>query len=257
MPRFSTNLSFMFDKVPFLDRFEAAAKAGFKAVEFLSPLDHGIEDIRARLKGNGLELDLFNAAIGDYANGERGIAGIPGREKECQAAIQKCVTYAEALGCRKLHVMAGYKSSGADRETFIANLRHAARTAGGIDLMLEPINTRDMPTYLLNHCRDARAIIEEIGTNNIKLQFDVYHRQIVEGDIAGGIKEFADITAHYQIANPPDRGEPDSGELNYASIFEMIDATGYKGWVGCEYKPRAGTVPGLAWTKRLGVALGS
>ena len=255
MPRFSANLSFLFNEVPFLDRFEAAAKAGFKAVEFLSPLDHSIAEIAARLSNNGLQLDLFNAGVGDYANGERGIMAIPGRERECQETIRKCVAYAEALGCRKLHVMAGLRSAGAERKTFVANLKAAAKAAVGIDLLLEPINTRDMPGYLLNHCRDARSIIDGVGAKNLKLQFDVYHRQIMEGDIAAGIKEFADLTAHYQIANPPDRGEPDAGELNYTSIFRMIEATGYTGWIGCEYKPRAGTLQGLSWRERLGVTL--
>ena len=258
MPRFAANLSFLFTELPFLDRFEAAAKAGFKAVEFLNPFEAPKAEIAARLKAHGLEQALFNMAHGDWSKGERGMSAIPGREAEFEKAVAAALDVAEATGCKRLFAMAGLKQQGATRAAYVANLKTAAKmlAGSGIDVIIEPINTRDIPGYFLNTTGEARSIIHEVAAPNIGLQFDLYHRQIMEGDVAMAIKEFGPLARHYQIASPPDRGEPDDGELNYRYLFKLIDESGFKGFVGCEYKPRKGTVEGLKWAKALGVSLG-
>jgi hydroxypyruvate isomerase len=259
MPRFAANLSFLFNEVPFLDRFEAAARAGFKAVEYLFPYEWPAAEIAARLKSNGLQQALFNLPPGDWGKGERGLAALPGREAEFEAAMKTAVTYAKELSCPMVHAMCGLVHHGASRKVYIANLKKAARMAAdaGLDLIIEPLNQRDNPGYYLSSCEQARAIIYEAGAKNLGLQFDLYHRQIVDGDVATAIREFAPIARHYQCANPPDRAEPDDGESNYAFLFKEVDASGYKGWIGCEYKPRNGTVEGLKrWPKACGVTLG-
>jgi len=258
MPRFCANLNFLFTEVPLLDRFEAAAKAGFKAVEIGNPYEASASDISARLKANGLTLALINTTAGDAAKGERGRSALAGREKDSDADVETALAYCAATGCKLIHVMAGLVYQGARRDTFVANLKKAApkAAAAGITLVIEPINRRDIPGYFLNKLPEARAIIHEVGQPNLGLQFDLYHRQVEDGDVAVAIKEYAALTRHYQIANPPDRGEPDEGDLNYRWLLQQIDASGYKGWVGCEYKPRRGTVEGLAWTKACGVTLG-
>jgi hydroxypyruvate isomerase len=258
MPRFAANLSFMFNEVPFLDRFDAAAKAGFKAVEFLFPYEHPASEIAARLKANGLTQALFNLPPGDWTKGERGLAGLPGREAEFETAVKTALEYATALNCKRVHAMPGLRHHGADRKTYVANLKKAAKMAAGsgVDVIIEPINTRDIPGFFLNTTAEARAVIYEVGEPNLGLQFDLYHRQIQEGDTAMAIREFGHLARHYQIANPPDRGEPDDGEMNYRYLFRMIDESGFKGFVGCEYKPRAGTVEGLKWAEACGVTLG-
>jgi hydroxypyruvate isomerase len=257
MPHFAANLSFLFTELPFLDRFEAAAKAGFTAVEYLNPFEAPTAEIVSRLKDNDLTQALFNMAHGDWGKGERGMCAIPGRERELEEAVGKALAFADATGCRTIFAMAGLKHHGANRQTYVSNLRTAARMAApaGVAVIIEPINTRDIPGYLLNHTDTARGIIHEVGAPNVGLQLDLYHRQVMEGDVAMAIREFGHLARHYQIASPPDRGEPDEGELNYAYLFKAIDASGFKGFVGCEYKPRNGTVPGLAWAQRLGVSL--
>ena len=247
MPRFAANLSFMFNEVPFAQRFEAAARAGFKAVEFLNPFELPKADLVARLKGNGLTPALFNMAHGDWTRGERGMAAISGREAEFEKAVAAALDCAEAAGCQRLFAMAGLKQQGATRAAYVANLKRAARMAAGhgIDVIIEPINSRDIPGYFLNTTGEARSIIHEVAEPNLGLQFDLYHRQVMEGDVAMAIREFGPLARHYQIASPPDRGEPDDGEMNYGYLFKLIDETGFKGYVGCEYKPRNGTVPGL------------
>jgi len=258
MPRFAANLSMMFTEVPFLDRFEAAAQAGFKGVEFLFPYEHPADEIAARLEANGLTQVLFNLPPGDWTRGERGLAALAGREVDFEAALRQALSYAEALKCPRVHAMAGLVHHGTSRATYIANLRKAARMAKklGVEVIIEPINTRDIPGYFLNHTSEARAIIYEVGEPNLGLQFDIYHRQIVDGDVATAIREYANLTRHYQIANPPDRGEPDEGELNYAWLFKLIDEIGFDGWIGCEYRPRGGTIEGLKWVEHCGVRLG-
>lgn len=258
MPLFAANLSFLFTEVDFLDRLEAAAKAGFTAVEFLFPYAYEPAEIRARLVANGLELALFNLPPGHWDKGERGYAGVPGREDEFAHSVDLALRYAEALGCQRLHVMAGLTTMGACRETYVENLRLAAAWAAddGVAIQIEPINQRDMPGYLLSRTADARAVIEAVGAPNLMLQLDLYHRHIAEGDVAAAIAEYGLIAGHYQIASPPDRSEPDHGEVDYAEAFRLIDASGFDGFIGCEYKPRAGTLAGLGWAERLGVSLG-
>lgn len=258
MPRFAANLSFLFTELPFLDRFEAAAKAGFKAVEYLNPFEAPKAEIVARLKANGLTQALFNMAHGDWTKGERGMSAIPGREAEFEKAVGAALDMAEATGCNRLFAMAGLKHHGANRAAYVKNLKRATDMVRGTNIIviIEPINSRDIPGYFLNHTGEARSIIHEVGGPNIGLQFDLYHRQIMEGDVAMAIGEFGSIARHYQIASPPDRGEPDDGELNYKYLFDLIDKSGFDGWVGCEYKPRKGTVEGLAWANKLGVSLG-
>ena len=255
MPKFAANLSFLFTELPFLDRFEAAAKAGFRAVEYLNPFEAPKAEIVARLKGNGLTQALFNMAHGDWTKGERGMSAIPGREAEFERAVGAALDMAEATGCKRMFAMAGLRHQGATRAAYVKNLKRAAGMVKGTDIVviIEPINSRDIPGYFLNHTGEARSIIHEVGDPNIGLQFDLYHRQVMEGDVAMALAEFGPLARHYQIANPPDRGEPDEGELNYRYLFDLIDRSGYTGYVGCEYKPRAGT---LGWAKALGVTLG-
>jgi hydroxypyruvate isomerase len=257
MLRFCANLNFLFTELPFLDRFEGAAKAGFKAVEIGNPYEAPAADVASRLKAHGLAAALFNTSAGNAAAGERGRSALAGRERDFEADLAQALSYAQAGGCKLIHVMAGLVHQGARRETFVANLKKAARTAAtaGVNLVIEPINRRDIPGYFLNKLSEARAIIYEVGEPNLGLQFDLYHRQVEDGDVAVALKEYAALTRHYQIANPPDRGEPDAGDLNYAWLLKEIDASGYTGYVGCEYRPRRGTVEGLGWTKACGVTL--
>jgi hydroxypyruvate isomerase len=256
MPKFAANLSFLFNEVEFLERIPLAAAQGFTACEFMFPYDYDAKDLRARLDAHGLKLVLFNTAQGDWAAGERGIAAVPGREAEFDAAIADAARYACVLGNTLIHVMAGLEGQGANRETFVENLRRGADAvaADGLTLIIEPINTRDMPGYFLSRTRSALDIIAEVGRANVGLQFDLYHRAIMDGDVEAGLIEAKSVIRHMQIASPPDRGEPDRGELDYKHLLGIIDASGYDGTIGLEYKPRAGTIPGLAWMQALGVA---
>lgn len=253
MPRFAANLSTMFKEHAFLDRFAAAARAGFTAVECQFPYDFDARDIRARLTEHGLTLALFNLQPGDLAAGERGLACLPDRVEDFRATVDTALTYAAALDCNKLHCMAGLMPEGVDRarlrETFCANLEYAAAKAraAGCTLLIEPINARDVPNYFLRTTGEARAIIDALGAPNLKLQLDLYHCQISEGDLATHIRDCADITGHYQIAGVPGRHEPDIGEIAYPWLFEVIDKTGYDGFIGCEYTPKARTEDGLGW----------
>jgi hydroxypyruvate isomerase len=253
MPRFAANLSMMFTDVPFLERFGRAAAAGFEAVEFLFPYEHPAEAIAAELDRHGLTQALFNLPPGDFAKGERGIASLPGREAEFREGVETALRYAAATRCRTLHCMAGLLPEAADRTrheaAYVENLRHAARRCAeaGLTLVIEPINTRDIPGYFLNYQHQARRIIERVGEPNLKLQLDLYHCQIMEGDLARHIREFADITAHVQIAGVPERHEPDVGEINYPYLFGVLDEVGYAGWVGCEYRPKGRTEDRLGW----------
>ncbi|MBB2931492.1 2-oxo-tetronate isomerase [Paraburkholderia silvatlantica] len=255
MPRFAANLSMMYNEYAFLDRFAAAARDGFEAVEFLFPYEFSAADIKRRLDENGLTQALFNAPPGDWAAGERGIASLPGREDEFRRSIQTALDYARVLGNDKLHVMAGLikpeQSRAAHREVYLKNLAYAAQAAQahGITVVIEPINTRDMPGFFLNRQDDAQAICAEVGAPNLKVQFDLYHCQIVEGDLAVKLKRDMQGIGHIQIAGVPERHEPDIGEVNYPYLFSLIDALGYDGWIGCEYRPRAGTSDGLGWIR--------
>ena len=255
MPRLAANLTMMYAEHPFLDRFKAAASDGFQGVEFLFPYEFAAAVLKARLQDNGLTQALFNAPPGDWAGGERGIASLPGREAEFQRGLDQALEYAAQLGNRSVHVMAGLiradQNRAAHREVYVKNLARAASAAAsaGITIVIEPINTRDIPGFFLNRQDDAQAICAEVGAGNLKVQFDCYHCQIVEGDIAVKLQRDIAGIGHIQIAGVPDRHEPDLGELHYPYLFERIDALGYTGWIGCEYRPRAGTSAGLGWAR--------
>jgi hydroxypyruvate isomerase len=260
MPRFSANLSFLFTELPFLDRFAAAADAGFKAVEFGFAYEFPQHEIAARLEDSDLAQVLINTPPGDPAKGDRGLAAIPGREQEFAASFATALRYAKALSCPRVHVMAGVLPEKAEaqeraryRSTFVSNLRHATREAeaSGVELTIEPINPRDMPGYFLNTQTEAHAIREDVGAANLKVQMDFYHAQIVEGDLSEKVKRWLPHIGHIQIAGVPGRHEPDAGEINYAHLFALLDELGYPGWIGCEYRPRNGTLAGLGWIKKL------
>ena len=275
MPKFAANLSMMYPDMPFLDRFEAAAKDGFKAVEFLFPYAWDTAEIAARLKGNGLQQALFNMPPGGsnrdtiavaWDAGMRGTACLAGREEEFHAGVRLALDYAQALDCPRIHLMAGLVPAGQERDamrpTYVANLRWAAAQAAsaGRDILIEPINTRDIPGFFLNRQDHAHEIIQQVGAANLKVQMDLYHCQIVEGDVAMKIRQYLSTghVGHFQIAGVPQRHEPDLGEVNYPYLFGVIDEVskecGWDGWIGCEYRPRlggqaGGTSAGLEWLK--------
>ena len=258
MPKFAANLSMMFQEIPnFLDRFDAAAKAGFKGVEFLFPYDHPPAAIAERLEKNRLTLALFNTVPGDWGGGERGLAALPGREREFRDGVDKAIEYAKAANCRTIHAMAGLWPEGRAKtdDTYIDNLRWAADRAApaGLTVIIEPINTRDIPGYFLNYTGQAMGIIATVGRPNLKLQLDLYHVQIMEGDLAPKIKALAGHYPHVQIAGTPGRHEPDIGEVNYPFLFDLFDEIGYQGWIGCEYRPKGDTLAGLGWAKKYGI----
>ena len=255
MPRFAANLSMMYQEHAFLDRFAAAAADGFKGVEFLFPYDFPVEQVAAAKKAAGLEVALFNAPAGDFPAGERGIASLPGRQDEFKRSIETALKYVDALGNTRLHVMAGLIGKDDDRAErraiYLENLAYAAQQAAshGINIVIEPINTRDIPGFFLNRQDEAHAICKEVGASNLKVQFDLYHCQIVEGDLAVKLKQYAGGYDHIQIAGVPDRHEPDHGEVNFAYLMKLLDELGYTGWVGAEYRPRGKTSDGLSWLR--------
>ena len=255
MPKLAANLSMMYQEHPFLDRFGAAAKDGFKAVEFLFPYEYPAADVKARLGDAGLVLALFNAPPGNWGAGERGLSSLPGREEEFRRGVATALDYARALGNQRLHVMAGLIQPGEDRArhraVYLANLAYAAKQAAslGITVVIEPINTRDIPGFFLNRQDEAHAVCAEVGAPNLKVQFDLYHCQIVEGDLAMKLRKYMAGTGHIQIAGVPERHEPDVGEINYPYLFGVMDELGYDGWVGCEYRPRGETSAGLGWAR--------
>jgi hydroxypyruvate isomerase len=256
MPRFAANLSMMYTEHDFLDRFAAAVKDGFGAVEYLFPYAHDQQVLAQRLADHGLKQVLFNAPPGHFERGERGLACLPGREDEFRRGfVEKALPYAQALKCPRIHVMAGLVPEGTERsqlrDTYAANLQWAAAQAAvhGIDVLIEPINTRDIPRFFLNRQDHAHEIVAEVGAPNLKVQMDLYHCQIVEGDLAMKMRQYlpAGRVGHFQIAGVPGRHEPDVGEVSYGYLFALLDELGYDGHVGCEYRPRAGTSAGLAW----------
>ncbi len=257
MPKFAANLSMMFNEVPFPERFAAAAKAGFKAVEFLFPYDFTPAQVAGWLKENNLRNALFNMPPGNWAAGDRGMASIPGREQEFCDGVAKAIEYALALGTPTVHAMAGMLPAGADRathrSTYVDNIWYAAKELAkhNLTLVIEPINTRDMPGYFLNYQDEAHAIRKEIGEPNLKVQMDFYHVQIMEGDLTMTFKNNFEGIGHVQIASVPTRNEPDEGEINYRHIFKLLDDLGYDGYVGCEYRPRGRTEDGLGWLKEM------
>jgi hydroxypyruvate isomerase len=262
MPRFAANLSLLYNDVDFLDRFAAAAADGFQGVEFLFPYAWPAEQLAGLLKAHGLQQVLFNAPPGDWEAGERGLACRPGREAEFRAGFEQALGYARVLGCPRIHVMAGLLPAGETRDsvraTYVANLKVAAALAAeaGVDVLIEPINERDMPGFFLNRQDQAHALVAEIGAPNVKVQMDLYHCQIVEGDLTMRLRQWLPTgqVGHLQIAAVPDRGEPDDGELAWSWVFDELRRLNWTGWIGCEYRPRQGSSAGLNWLRALRAA---
>jgi hydroxypyruvate isomerase len=257
MPQFAANLTMLFNEHPFLDRFEAAARAGFKAVEFLFPYAYGVADLQRRLKDNDLKLVLHNLPAGDWDAGDRGLACDPRRIDEFRAGVARGIEYGTALGAPQLNCLAGKAPAGVDdetlRRTFVANLRHAAGELkqAGLKLLIEPINRFDIPGFYLNYTAQALAILDEVGADNAFVQYDIYHAQRMEGELANTLRQHLARIGHIQLADNPGRNEPGTGEINYAFLFAHLDRIGYRGWVGCEYKPAARTEDGLGWMQAL------
>ena len=253
MLEFAANLSMMFTELPFLDRFAAAAKAGFTGVEYLFPYDFDGADLAKRLADTGLTQVLFNMPPGNWDKGERGIACLPDRVAEFRAGVDEAAAYARTLSCSRVHGMAGVLPPGLDperaNETYIANLRFAAEAFArdGVSLLIEPINTRDIPGYFLSRTQQALDVIAAVGHPNVRLQYDCYHMHIMEGDLAATLQRHLGSIAHVQIADAPGRHEPGTGDIEYPALFKHLDALGYDGWIGCEYRPQAGTLEGLGW----------
>jgi hydroxypyruvate isomerase len=260
MPRFAANLSMLYTELDFLDRFAAAARDGFQAVEFLFPYAFAPEVLAAQLQEHRLQQVLFNAPPGDWDAGERGLACLPGREAEFRAGMHQALIYAKALACSRIHVMAGVLPSNQRPEdchsAYLENLRYAAAAAAGqgVKIMIEPINERDMPGYFLNRQAHAHALLDEIGSPHVMVQMDLYHLQVSEGDLASKIRHYlpGGRIGHIQVAGVPERHEPDVGELNFRYLFQLLDHLGYPGWIGCEYRPARGQRPhatseGLGW----------
>lgn len=253
MPKFSANLTFLFNELPFMERFAAAAQAGFKAVEYMAPYPYPAADLQAALKANGLVQALFNLPAGDSDSGERGMACIPGREAEFKVGVAHAIAYAHALDCKRVNCLAGKLPLGVSREaataTMVGNLKYAAAELKreGIMLVTEPINSFDIPGYFVNRTSEALAILDAVGSDNLFIQYDVYHAQRMEGELGATLTNTMSRIGHIQIADNPGRHEPGTGEIHYTWVLKHIDALGYDGWVGCEYKPKTTTVEGLGW----------
>lgn len=255
MIRLAANLSMMFNEWPFLERFRAAREAGFEAVEFLFPYEHSADEISVALQSCGLTQALFNLPPGDWAAGDRGMAAIPARRQEFRDSVALALRYAAATGAKRLHIMSGLAES-TDlncRAAYVDSVGYACDQAGpaGIDILIEPINRRDMPGYFLNDFNFAADLIAELGRPNLRLQFDIYHRQIIHGDVLTGMRSLFPLIGHVQIAAVPARHEPGSGELDDFRVLRELDALGYAGFIGCEYRPAAGTLAGLGWRDKL------
>jgi len=255
VPKFSANLSFLYQDLPFLDRFAAAEKDGFCALEYLGPYAEPKEKVADALKASGLKQALFNVPSGDWAGGERGIACLPDRIDEFRNGVTLALDYAKALDCPQVNVISGLVPKGADPQVLervlVDNLKYAAARAAdvGVKLLIEPINLRDIPDFFLSTTEHAERILDKVGSGNLYIQYDFYHMQIMQGDLIPTFTRLRDRIAHVQIADNPGRNEPGSGEINYRFIFSELDRLGYDGWVGCEYKPKAGTSEGLGWMK--------
>jgi hydroxypyruvate isomerase len=255
MPKLAANLTLLWNEVDFLDRFAAAAKAGFSAVEYLFPYPYAKQTLADRLGENKLTQALHNLPAGDWSKGERGIAVLPERRGEFRDGVGLAMDYARALGCRQLNCLVGIARAGADedavRSNLVDNLKFAAAELGkaGIKLLVEPINTRDIPGFYLSHTKQALELFAEVGSANLYLQYDIYHMQIMEGDLGPTIRANLPRIAHVQIADNPGRNEPGTGEIHHPFLFELLDREGYKGYVGCEYKPKGKTDEGLGWAR--------
>ncbi len=255
MPKFNANLTMMYNEVEFLDRFERAAKSGFKGVEFLFPYSYTKDEIAGRLQKHGLEQVLHNLPAGDWDAGERGIAVLPGRVGEFQEGVGKAIEYAKALNCAQLNCLVGKTPEGLSQDkiegTLVDNLKFAAGALEqeGIRLLVEPLNSQDIPGFHIVHSADALRIFEMVSHDNVWLQYDIYHMQIMEGNLTKTVRDNMDRIAHMQLADNPGRNEPGTGEINYTNLFRFIDEAGYDGWIGCEYKPAGVTEAGLGWIK--------
>jgi hydroxypyruvate isomerase len=257
MPKFAANLSMLFTEVPFLDRFERAAQAGFAAVEFLFPYAFSAEEIKQRLQAHHLKLVLHNLPAGDWDAGERGIACLPDRTDEFREGVAKAIAYATTLGVPQLNCLAGKTPIGADdavlRKTFVGNLKFAAAelNKAGLRLLIEPINSYDIPGFYLNRTAQALAILDDVGAANAFVQYDIYHAQRMEGELAATMQKHLARIGHIQLADNPGRNEPGTGEIHWPFLFAHLDRIGYTGWIGCEYKPASNTEAGLGWRQRL------
>jgi len=257
MPKFAANLTMLFNEVPFLERFAAAKAAGFTAVEYLFPYAYDKNELASLLKTHGLQQVLHNLPAGNWDAGERGISCHPDRVEEFRAGVDKAIEYATALGCPQVNCLAGKVPAGVTREqahaTFVANLKFAAEKLkkAGLKLLIEPINSYDIPGFFLNYTAQAAAILDEVGSDNLYIQYDLYHAQRMEGELAATVQKHLARIAHVQLADNPGRNEPGTGEMNYPFLFRHLDAIGYSGWIGCEYKPKTTTVEGLGWIKTL------
>ena len=253
MPRFCANLTMLFNELPFMERFGAAASSGFKGVEYLFPYAYPKQDLREALRANGLVQVLHNLPAGDWGAGERGIACLPGRVDEFREGVASAIAYAQALDCRLINCLAGIAPASLDpleaQATFVSNIRYAAAMLDkvGIRLVIEPINTRDIPGFFLTRTRQALSLIAAVGSANVGVQYDIYHMQVMEGDIARTLESHLKQIWHVQLADNPGRNEPGTGEINYPWLYEWLDGLGYQGWVGCEYKPKTTTEAGLGW----------
>lgn len=255
MPNFAANITTMFGELAFADRIDAAASCGFRAVECQLPYDTEAEEVAGRLDAAGVELVLLNAPPGDLAAGDRGLGAVEGRDEEFAASIEQAASYAVATGCPRVHVMAGCPTDGGASQRFVDRIRYAADVMGplNIDVLIEPMNRRDVPGYLLGTSRQAERVIEQVGRPNVKLQFDTYHLQIQEGDLLENFARCLPVIGHVQFSSLPGRHEPDEGEIAHQWLFEQFDAAGYDDWIGCEYRPRAATLDGLGWAERYGI----
>ena len=257
MPKFAANLTMLFNEVPFLERFEPAARAGFKAVEFLFPYAFTADEIKRRLDANGLQLVLHNLPAGNWEAGERGVACLPDRAPEFRSGVTRAIEYAQALGVGQLNCLAGKAPAGVSdavlRATLVENLAFAAAQLkrAGLKLLIEPVNTFDIPGFYLNRTGQAAGILLEVGADNAYLQYDIYHAQRMEGELAATMQKYLPSIAHVQLADNPGRNEPGTGEINYPFLFAHLERIGYDGWIGCEYKPATTTEAGLGWLKRL------
>ena len=255
MPKLAANLTMTFGEVPFLDRFKAAADAGFEAVEYLFPYDYEAPLLTKQLRDHRLQQVLHNLPAGNWAGGERGIACLPDRVDEFKAGVDKAIAYATALNCPRVNCLAGLLPPDVDaaaaRDTLVKNLAYAAPRlkAAGITLLIEPINTRDLPRFFLTGTRQAIELIDAVGSDNLFVQFDIYHMQMMEEPLAETIERQLPRIAHMQLADVPGRHEPGTGQIDFDALFGVIDRVGYAGWIGCEYIPKAGTVEGLQWAK--------
>jgi hydroxypyruvate isomerase len=255
MPNLAANLTMLFNEIDFLDRFEAAADAGFCGVEYLFPYGYDVKDLSARLRAHGLRQVLHNLPAGNWGAGERGIACHADRVDEFRSGVDRAIAYAQGLGCDRVNCLAGIvppsHDAAAARGTFVENLRYAAERLknAGIMLLIEPINTRDIPGFFLSGTHQAIEIIDAVGSDNLWLQYDVYHMQIMEGDVATAIERLLPRIKHVQLADVPGRHEPGTGAIDFSALLPLLDRLGYAGWIGCEYVPQAGTIPGLEWAK--------